>query len=143
MTQDAIVTRCLPNRMAEVVVTRSTACGSNCGNCESCIFQSEIKTLARNIIGAAPGQRVLIESKSSRIYGAAMLVYIMPIALVIFCYAIAYLLGAGEGLCVAASFLGLVIGALIIVMSQRRKKSKPITFDIIQINSSSGGSSTV
>ena len=33
MTQDAIVTKCLPNGMAEVVVTRTTACGSNCGNC--------------------------------------------------------------------------------------------------------------
>ena len=36
MTQEAIVTRRLPDGMAEVVVTRGTACGSNCGNCESC-----------------------------------------------------------------------------------------------------------
>ena len=46
MTQDAIVYKRLPNNMAEVVVTRATACGSNCGNCESCIFQNEIKTVA-------------------------------------------------------------------------------------------------
>ena len=32
MTQDAVVTKVLPNGMAEVVVSRGTACGSNCGN---------------------------------------------------------------------------------------------------------------
>ena len=124
MTQDAIVTKCLPNGMAEVVVTRTTACGSNCGNCESCIFQSELKTLARNQVDAKPGQRVVIESKSSKIYGAAMLVYILPIVLVVFGYAVAYAAGAGEGVCVASSFAGLLIGAAIIVMSQRLGKNK-------------------
>ena len=135
MTQDAIVTKCLPNGMAEVVVTRTTACGSNCGNCESCIFQSELKTLARHQVDAKPGQRVVIESKSSKIYGAAMLVYILPIVLVVFGYAVAYAAGAGEGVCVASSFVGLLIGAAIIVMSQRLgKNKKPITFDIVQLN---------
>ena len=135
MTQDAIVTKCLPNGMAEVVVTRTTACGSNCGNCESCIFQSELKTLARNQVDAKPGQRVVIESKASKIYGAAMLGYILPIVLVGFGYAVAYAAGAGEGVCVASSFAGLLIGAAIIVMSQRLgKNKKPITFDIVQLN---------
>ena len=84
MTQDAIVYRRLANDMAEVVVTRSTACGSNCGNCESCIFQNEIKTVAKNLINAGIGQRVIIESKSSRIYGAALMVYILPMVLALF-----------------------------------------------------------
>ena len=133
MTQDAIVTRCLAGGMAEVAVTRSTACGSNCGNCESCIFQSELKTLAKNRIGAKPGQRVLIESRSSSIYGAALLVYILPMALTLLGFALAYALGAGEGLCVLASFMGLAVGAVVIVLSQRRRKKKPITIDIVQL----------
>ena len=74
MTQEAVVTKLLPNQMAVVAVTRMTACGGNCGSCESCIFQSELKTLAHNLVEARPGQRVLIESKSSAIFGAAMLV---------------------------------------------------------------------
>ena len=74
MTQDAIVYKCLDAERAEVVVTRATACGSNCASCEACVFQNELKTVARNLIGARPGQKVLIESKSSRMYGAIMLV---------------------------------------------------------------------
>ena len=133
MTQDAIVYRRLANNMAEVVVTRSTACGSNCGNCESCIFQSEIKTVARNLINAGPGQRVVIESKSSRIFGAALMVYILPMVLALAGYFIAYGIGAAEGICILGSFLGLALGAVILVVTQRRKMSKdPITFDIIE-----------
>jgi positive regulator of sigma E activity len=132
MTQDAIVYRRLANDMAEVVVTRSTACGSNCGNCESCIFQNEIKTVAKNLINAGIGQRVIIESKSSRIYGAALMVYILPMVLALFGYFLAYALGAGEGLSILSSFIGLGLGAVILVVTQRKKMAKdPITFDII------------
>ena len=76
MTQDAVVTKLLPEGMAEVVVMRGTACGGNCGSCESCMFQKELHTEARNLIQAKPGQKVTIESKSSRIFGAALLVYV-------------------------------------------------------------------
>ena len=135
MTQDAIVFRCLDDDMAEVVVTRATACGGNCGSCEACMFQSELKTPARNLIGAKPGQRVVIESKSSRIYGAIFLVYVLPIILALLCYFAAYALGAKEGLCIIACFSGVLLGAAITVLSQRLKKDKnSITFDIVQLN---------
>lgn len=133
MTQDAIVRQVFDDGMAEVVVTRSTACGSNCGNCESCIFQSELCTRAKNLIGAKPGQRVVIESKSSKIYKATLLVYILPIVLVVAGYLIAAAAGAGEGLCIVSSFIGLALGAAFTVVSQKHKKDKDkITFDIIQ-----------
>ena len=135
MTQDAIVYKCLPNGMAEVVVTRTTACGSNCGNCESCIFQSELKTLAKNSINARPGQKVIIESKSSRIYKAAMLVYILPMILMVLGYALGAAFSAGEGLGIALGFAGLIAGAALIVLSERRKNKEPITFEIIEFNS--------
>ena len=134
MTQDAIVYRCLDDGTAEVVVSRGTACGSNCAGCEACVFQNELKTPARNLIGARPGQRVVIESKSSRVYGAILLVYILPILLAVLGYFAAWALGAGEGLCILATFAGIVLGACIVVLSQRPGKSKsPITFDIISL----------
>lgn len=135
MTQDAIVFKCLNDGMAEVVVTRATACGSNCGNCEACVFQNELKTVARNLIGAKPGQKVLIESKSSRVYGAILLVYIVPIALAIIGCFSAYAAGASEGICVLCTFMGFILGAAIVVISQKlRKDRQSITFDIISFN---------
>lgn len=132
MTQDAVVIRLLPNNMAEVAVTRATACGGNCGSCESCMFQSELHTEARNLIQAKLGQKVTIESKSSRIFGAAMLVYIMPLLFFLAGYAVAAALGAGEGIKILVSFASLLVSAAVLVLSQRlNHKQKPITFDII------------
>ena len=133
MTQEAVVTKLLPNQMAEVAVARTTACGGSCASCESCIFQGEIKTVARNLIDARPGQKVVIASKSSSVFGAAALVYVMPIVLFILGYALAYLLGASEGLCVAVSFAALILSGVILVLSQRHKKNQQaFTFDIIR-----------
>ena len=127
--------RCLNDQTAEVVVTRATACGSNCASCEACVFQNELKTIARNLVGARPGQRVLIESKSSHVYSAILLVYIVPILLAVLCCFTAYSAGASEGICVLCTFLGFLLGSVIRVLTQRLKKNKnPISFDIIKIN---------
>ena len=132
MTQDAIVVKLLPNDMAEVVVSRSTACGSNCGSCESCIFQSELKTVAHNRIRAKPGQRVVIESSSRKIYSAAMLVYIMPLLFFLAGFVLSSALGASEGVSVLVSFLFLVLSAVVLVRTQRRRgAAEQITFEII------------
>lgn len=132
MTQDAIITKLMPDGMAEVAVTRGTACGSNCGNCESCIFDSQVKALARNHIDAKRGEKVVISSKSSMVFGAAMLVYVMPLAMFLIGFLIAHMLGASEGVCVAVSFAGLALGAVILVLTQRMKKDdKPMIYDII------------
>ncbi len=135
MTQDAVVTKLLPDNMAEVAVARTTACGGNCGSCESCIFQSQLKTPARNLVGAKPGQRVIIQSKSSAIYKAALLVYVFPLLLTLLGYLLAYLAGAPEGGCVGAAFAGLALGAALVVLSQRMKKDKDkeISFDIVRL----------
>ena len=132
MTQDAIVTKLLPNAMAEVVVTRSTACGSNCGSCEACIFQSELKTVAKNSINARPGQRVVIASRTAKVFSAAMLVYVMPLVLFILGFTAASLLGASEGICILVSFLCLILAAVILVQYQKRPGvDKQIQFEII------------
>lgn len=132
MTQDAVVLKILPNSMAEVVVTRSTACGSNCGNCESCIFQSELKAIANNRIGAKPGQRVVISSSSKTVFSAALLVYIMPLLFFLVGYAVSSIFGASEGVCVLVSFFFLAVSAVVLIVSQKKKGSaKQITYDII------------
>lgn len=133
MTSEGIVTKLLPAGMAEVAVTRGTACGGNCPSCESCKFQSEMKTAAKNRIGARPGNKVVIESRTSVIVHAVLLVYIMPLIFFIAGYAAAHMLGAAEGVCIAVSFAMLVVSAVILVLTQRSKKRTQIEFDIVSI----------
>ncbi len=134
MTQDAIVFRCVANDVAEVVVTRAAACGANCASCEACVFQNELRTLAGNRIGARPGQRVLIESRSSAVYRAIAVVYVVPILLALAGCFLAYAAGAAEGVCILCTFLGIVLGGAFLVLYHRLHRDRdPITFEIIQV----------
>ena len=133
MTQEGIVTKLCSGGMAEVAVTRMTACGGNCGSCESCILQSEVKALANNHAEAKPGQRVVIESRSSAVFGAVFLVYVMPLVCFLLGYGAAYFAGLSEGLCILCSFIGLAVGAALLVLSQRGRRKTTIQYDITRI----------
>lgn len=134
MTQDAVVTKVFKNGMAEVAVTRGTACGSNCGNCESCVFQSELKAFAKNTVNAKPGEKVIIESLSSRIFGATFLVYIVPIIMLIVGYLVAASLSLSEGMSILLSFAFFALAVALVVIYQRiSKKKNPIKFEITQL----------
>lgn len=134
MTQDAVVTRVFPNGLAEVAVTRGTACGSNCGNCESCAFQNELKAIAKNSVHATQGEKVVIESVSSRIFSAAFLLYIVPFIALFIGYAVAATNSLSEGLCILVSFGFFLVAVAIVVIYQRiNKRKKPITFEITQL----------
>ena len=129
MTQNAVVTKIIDRRTAEVEVERGTACGGNCGACEACVFQNVIRAVAFNKVSALPGQQVVIESKTSDVMGAAMLLYIVPFVLLFIGYAIGAALHLGEGGCILVSALFFAVGVAANVIYQRRKKSGGITLD--------------
>ena len=133
MTQDAVVTKLIDKRTAEVEVERGTACGGNCGSCEACVFQNKIRTTARNRISALPGQKVVIETKTSDILGAAALLYLVPFVLLFIGYAIGAVLSFGQGGCILVGVAFFALGVALNVLLQRRKNKTPITFEIIQI----------
>lgn len=133
MVQEAIITKLLSNEMAEVAVVRASACGKSCSGCESCTFQNELKVTAHNKISALPGHKVLIESKTSSIFSAALVVYLLPMCFMIAGFIIASFASLSEAVCVAASFVGFFFGVAVILLYNRRKKlKKPISFSIIK-----------
>lgn len=138
MTQEAVVLSNLPDGRATVAVVRGTACGANCGSCESCIYQNESHIVAANPLNAVAGSKVTIESASSLVYRAAIIVYILPVALLIAGYAIADLIfKAAEPVCVVVSFIAMLLGVAAIVFTQRNKK--PIPYEIISIDRKAEG----
>ena len=133
MTQNAVVTRIIDRRTAEVEVERGTACGGNCGACDACVFQNIIRTVAHNKISALPGQQVVIESKTADVLGAAMLLYLVPFVLLFIGYAVGAALKLAEGGCILFALAFFAVGVAVNVIYQRRKKSSGITFDIISV----------
>lgn len=129
MTQNGVVTKLLDKGRAEVSVERGTACGGHCDGCETCVYATRLLIHAENAVYAAPGDRVILESESRSIMGAALLVYMLPVILFFAGYAVGALCGLGQGACVLTSLAGLAIGGALAVFFGRRKKE--IAFRII------------
>ena len=70
---------------------------------------------ANNPIGAKPGDRVVVESASSQVLGAAVVVYLLPLLLLLGGYGLARGVGAAAGF---------ALGLLLAVWMDRRRARK-------------------
>ncbi|MBQ3258476.1 MAG: SoxR reducing system RseC family protein [Oscillospiraceae bacterium] len=132
MTQDAVVIKAFENGLAEVLVARGTSCGEHCGSCSVCKYVGEIHTYAKNKIHAAPGDKVVIESKTSEVLGAAFTIYIIPMVAMLLAYLAAATMGFGENVSVPAAFGAfLVCMGLVTVYHRARAKKKEIELVIV------------
>jgi len=135
MTNYGVVTKVFPDGKAEIEVVRQSACGGNCASCGGCAQKNIMTAVANNKINAQPGQRVLIESSSSKIFSAVALVYVMPLIFFVASYIIAASQGVSEGKCILISFAALLFSAVVLVVSQKLKKNgEEVIFNIIEIS---------
>jgi sigma-E factor negative regulatory protein RseC len=134
MTQNAIVTKIVDSRTAEVTVTRATACGGNCSSCGgSCATRNKLTALAINSASASVGDSVIVSSYTSKIIGAAVLVYIVPLITFFAGYVLSVLLSFSEKLSILISLVFFFAGVTGVVLSQRAKKKNAISLEIISI----------
>lgn len=136
MTQNAVVTKIIDSRLAEVAIQRGTACGGNCGKCgATCSFKNVIHTLALNRICASVGDNVTVASGTAKVLRSAALIYIFPLVMLFVGYAVSAFLEFGEGASIAICMLFFFISVLAVVISQRVKnRQKPVTCEIIDVN---------
>lgn len=133
MTQYAIVKKLVSAEKAEVEVLRGTACGGNCGSCEVCNYASKLRIEAENGVAAEVGDRVEIETRTARILGAAVLVYIVPFILFFIGYAVAAKLNMQQDGRVLMSFGFFAVGMAAAVIVGRLRSRNPITYEITRI----------
>lgn len=128
MTQKAVVKKLLTDGLAEVEVQRQSACGHDCASCGGCGAPTErIQAKALNEIGAEVGEIVTIEGKNKEVFGAALIVYTVPLVLFIALYALARMLGQGEGVAAVVGIAGFIIGILVAVAYNHSVKSRGMT----------------
>lgn len=124
MTQDAVVIKAFDNGLAEVLVARGTSCGEHCGSCSVCKYVGEIHTYAKNKIHAAAGDKVVIESKTSEVLGAAFMIYIIPMVAMLVAYMAAAFMGFDESVSVPAAFIAFLACVGVVTIYQRAKAKK-------------------
>lgn len=138
MTQNAVVTKLSGDGWAEIEVHRVSACGHDCsqcgGGCAELTRTGPVTVLARNPVGARPGDRVVVESSSKSILGIAALVYLLPLVLFFTGYFIAHALGAGEGAAIGTGGGCFALSLAISVLADRRAaKRRGEMFSIVSV----------
>ena len=132
MKQIATVEKLLSDGRAGIVVARQSACAHDCGECAGCGgTPAPIRAVVDNPVGAQPGQKVVVESSSQRVFGVILLVYMLPLALFFLAFFATMRFGS-DGLSAAVSILAFFCGVVPAVLYDRRlRKSGGMTFTIV------------
>lgn len=133
MTQIATVEKDLGGGYAEVSVPRKSACGHDCEECAGCgMTGAAIKARARNDIGAQPGDKVVVESSTKKIFGVVALVYVLPVALFLMGYFLSE--GLAEGMRYAIAVATFVVSFIPCVLYDRHARKKELlTYQIMRL----------
>lgn len=98
---------------AQVMLVRESACSGDCHKCSGCGAAKEtMLLLAENPIGAKPGELVKLRSETAPVMKAALMLYILPLALFFggyFLGAALWKLGALVGCLAFAAGIGLAV----------------------------------
>lgn len=133
MIQIATVEKDLGGGYAEVSVPRKSACGHDCEECAGCgMTGAAIKARARNDIGAQPGDKVVVESSTKKIFGVVALVYVLPVALFLLGYFLSE--GLAEGMRYAIAVATFVVSFIPCVLYDRHARKKELlTYQIMRL----------
>jgi sigma-E factor negative regulatory protein RseC len=135
MTQIATVERILDPGHAEISVPRKSACGHDCEECAGCgVSGAAVHARAKNPIGAAPGQKVVVESSTKKMLWIITLAYMVPVALFLAGYLGGVLLSGSIAVQYALAVAGFALGLLIAVGYDRRlRRQGGLSFTIVRL----------
>lgn len=129
MRQRAMVGSLLPDGSVSLLVQRVSACTGDCGHCGGCgaVGQS-VQVTARAPFPVEPGERVWVESRSGAVLGAAALVYLLPLGLLLaVCLAAQSLGGVWMAVLGAAAF---AVGLIPALLWNRHLRRRPMEYRI-------------
>ena len=133
MTQVATVEKILKDGYVQISVPRKSACGHDCEECAGCgMTGAAIKARARNDIGAQPGDKVVVESSTKKIFGVVALVYVLPVVLFLLGYFLSE--GLAEGMRYAIAVATFVVSFIPCVLYDRHARKKELlTYQIMRL----------
>ena len=129
MQQRVKILSCTEDGVAQVACLRQSACSGDCHKCSGCgAVEQTMVFAARNLIGAKPGELVIVESETGPVLKAVAVLYMMPLILFI----AGYLLGMQWGLGGLIGALAFTLSILLVVLYDRFvMKKKNTVYTII------------
>lgn len=134
MTQNGVIRETGGDGFAQVCITQRTACGHSCEDCGGCAAGSrELLVRARNPLEARAGETVTVASQTGRVLGAAALVYVLPLALMLLSALVCAGLGGSQTACALAAILALAAGSgLAVCLGRARHRKAPLEYVIVE-----------
>lgn len=133
MTQIATVEKLLSGGYAEISVPRKSACGHDCEECAGCgVTGQAVRARARNEINAQPGEKVVVESSTKKLFGVIALVYVLPVVLFLLGYFLTE--GLAEGWRYAIAIAAAAVSMIPCVAYDRyARKHETLTYQILRL----------
>ena len=133
MTQIATVERILSGEYAEISVPRKSACGHDCEECAGCgMTGASIYAKAKNLPGAQPGQKVVVESSTKKLLGVVVLVYVLPVIFFLLGYFLTE--GLSENLRYVIAIAAAAVSFLPSIFYDRYARRREIlTYEIVRL----------
>lgn len=133
MVSKAKVTKIIDENLAEIEVTRKSACGDNCATCSGCDKPNYIAiSIAKNPKGAKVGDVVNVESKASYVLKGAAYIYMLPLILFFIGYLVPSAFTENESVKNGIGFIGFCLGIFLAgLYSKRMQKKNEINLEII------------
>ena len=135
MTQHAIVKRLSGQDVAEISLLRQVECSMHCDSCGGCLKPpagEELLALAKNPIGAKPGDRVEVETTTGNSIGMALLVFGFPCLALVLGYLAGGWLRLGEMASIGLGALALVVSFVVLwAVNRSVTRRHPTQFDIV------------
>ena len=135
MTQIATVEQILNPQYAIVSVPRKSACGHDCEECAGCgVTGAAVRAKAANPIGAAPGQKVVVQSDTKKMLRIVALVYLTPVVLFLAGYVITSMLTASVAAQYTVAGAGFVLGIVFAIFYDRWLRARGgLSFNIVRL----------
>ena len=135
MTQIATVEKKLEPGFVEISVPRKSACGHDCEECAGCgVSGASVRATAENHVGAAVGDKVVVEGSTKKVLGIVGLVYMVPIVLFLLGYFAVGALFSSEAVRTTLAVLGFVLGLVLAVCYDRHlRKQGGLTYTIVRV----------
>lgn len=135
MTQIATVSRIIDSNYAEISVPRKSACGHDCEECAGCgVTGAAVLAKAANPIGARIGQKVVVQSETSKMLGIVAFVYLIPVVLFLLGYLVMAFLTTSVAMQYGVAISGFFIGIVAAILYDRKLKERGgLTFTIVRL----------
>jgi len=132
LTRTGVIREVCGDGFARVEIAMRTACGHSCEDCGGCAPGSrELVVRARNPLDARAGDTVTVTSETGKVLGAAALVYVLPLALMLAAALVCAAAGGSQTVCAVCALGALCLGAAAaVLLGKLRQKRSPVEYVI-------------